>query len=414
MRASVPAGTPPAIRRHNRSAVLRVIRERGPISRLDISQDTALTPATVTHIMSELIAEGYVAEVGYGSSSAAGRRPILTDLVPHAILVAGVDIRPAGVTIALADVRANVLARSALPLLQNPDPIKTLDSIAEQIRNLVAAQQCTLSDLRGVGVGTVGLVDSVTGVNLYAASLSWQGVAIASELTSRLGVPVVVDNNVRTIAVAERLFGLGQHVADLLVMYVGSGIGSGLVIGREVFRSNKHYAGEIGHMIVAPGGQKCSCGSYGCLDTVASGRVLLARARTLAAQHPDSALAQLEASAGLTIENVMRAADSGDELAHTIVCEATEYLGLALANLVNVLNPELVVLAGPIIHGGATVTECVRSVVQRHSYVVRTMGIPSITVTSFGEQAAIRGAASLALDRFFYNPEENNSSSTRS
>ena len=110
----------------------------------------------------------------------------------------------------------------------------------------------------------------------------------------------------------------------------------------------------------------------------------------------------------------MRAARAGDNAARAIVCDATEYLGLALANLVNMLNPELVVLAGPIIHGGDTVIECIRSVVQRHSYVARTMGLSSIRFTSFGEDAAIRGAAALALDRFFYNVEENNHSSTRS
>jgi len=413
MRAFV-AGSPPAIRRHNRTAVLDTIREHGPISRLDISQITRLTPASVTNIVSELIADGYVAEVGPGVSFTAGRRPILIDLLPASVLVAGVDIRPAGVTIILADVRATVLCRSTLSLPQDPDPMDSLDRIAVQIRDLLAPQGHTVQDLRGIGVGAVGLVDSVTGVNLHAASLGWHNVAIAAELTARLGAPVAVDNNVRTIAVAEQLFGLGQDIADLLVFYVGAGgIGSGLVVGHEVFRSNKHYAGEIGHMIVVPGGQKCSCGSYGCLDTVASGRVLVERGRARAAQNGDSALAGLAARGELTVETIMRAAHSGDDAARTIVCEATEYLGLALANLVNVLNPELVVLAGPIIHGGDTVIECIRSVVQRHSYVARTMGLSSIRFTSFGEHAAIRGAASLALDRFFYNPEENNSLSTR-
>ena len=203
---------------------------------------------------------------------------------PLSVLVAGVDIRPAGVTIILADIRATVLCRCTLSLSPNPDPRDTLDRIAAQVKDLLAGQAAKPQDLLGLGVGAVGLVDSITGVNLYAASLGWHNVAIAAELTARLGAPVAVDNNVRTIAVAEQLFGLGQDMADLLVFYLGAGIGSGLVVGHEVFRSNQHYAGEIGHMIVSPGGQKCSCGSYGCLDTVASGRVLVERARAQAAQ----------------------------------------------------------------------------------------------------------------------------------
>lgn len=404
MASPVAGGNLPAVKRQNRSAVLRVLLMHGPISRLDVGRITGMHPATVSNIVAELISAGYVSEVGETISTRAGRRPILIALRSRSALVGAIDIRFTSVAVALSDIEANVVARTVLPLAAQPDPESTLDDIASALRGLLAASPGAAQSLLGVGVGCIGLADHTTGVNRLAASLGWRDVPIAQHLQARLGLPVVVDNNVRIMALGEKMFGLGKHVDNLIVVHVGWGIGAGFIIQHELFRGSDDYAGELGHITSLPDGEPCSCGGRGCLETVSSGRVMLAQARAAAQAEPDSPLGRLLSSQQLTLETVLQAAAAGDERAQAIVRRAARYLGLSIGNLASILNPELVIVAGAVLDAGEVFLAEARSAMEEASYVARASGKTAVAFTRFGLNAGFVGAASLALDRFFYNP----------
>ena len=261
--------------------------------------------------------------------------------------------------------------------------------------------------LLGVGVGAVGLVDYQSGVNRVAPGLGWHDVPLRDALRDRLGVPVTVDNNVRAMTLGEKLIGLARDVADFILIYVGWGVGSGLVIHHELYRGNGFYAGEVGHMMVDPEGLTCVCGNAGCLQTVASGMALVEAARRSADGHPESSLSGLVDRGDFSLETIAEQARLGDPFARSLVSRSAQTMGLAVANLVNVLNPGLVVLAGTLVYSDDYYLSIVDEIVQRRSFVASSAGGTPVVATSLGPLAGVRGAAALALDHYFYSNPSN-------
>ena len=288
----------------------------------------------------------------------------------------------------------------------------------------------------GVGVGASGLVDPEIGVNVVAPNLGWHDVPIREILARRLGVPIFVDNNVRAMALAEAMFGAGRGVNTLAFVYSRVGVGAGFVVGGDVYRGSRAGAGEIGHTTMIPaGGAPCRCGNTGCLETLVSEPEIVRQAQVLAARAPDSLLAlklttderqktKDEPSSGrfvlrpssfvgefgaddaldAPIERVFAAARGGDRETLAMLDERAFYMGTALANIVNLINPDMIILGGLFAAGADLMLPHIEETMRRRAFA-GLGGAVTLRVTSFGRRVGAVGAAALALDAFFYRQE---------
>jgi predicted NBD/HSP70 family sugar kinase len=262
----------------------------------------------------------------------------------------------------------------------------------------------------GIGVGASGLVDNKRGVNVLAPRLGWQDVPFKSLLENTTGLPVCVDNNVRSMALGEALFGSGRDVDVLAFVYGRIGVGAGFVVNGDLFRGSGAGAGEIGHMVILPrGGEICSCGNMGCLETLVSEHVLLEKAAAIVNQDPEGILAKALAQQkqNKPIENVFEAARNGDSKTLDMIKEHACYLGIALANLVNILNPKLILVGGMFSQGHDLILPTAEEKMRELAFAGLGEKV-EIAPTKFGWQAGVIGAASLVLNTYFYKPYEGN------
>jgi len=314
----------------NRSAILRLIASDGPIARMNIARRLGLSPATVTAVTRELVDQGLV-RVAERAPSSGGRPALLLELVGGAATAFGVKVAPDHLVGVLVDLEADILERFELPFeAEAPDAVE----------QLVRALSLWLDDagerppLLGVGLGVPGVFDSRTGL-LESPLLGWRGVALPALLQDRLGLPVFVDNDVNTLAVAERLYGRGRDVEHFITVTLGRGVGLGIIAGGDIYRGHRGGAGEFGHVTVVEKGPVCSCGKRGCLEALVADPALVAEARRRGVLSGRQGLAALR-----------KLAARGDEGALTVYDDAGALLGRAVSGLVNVLGPELVLVSG--------------------------------------------------------------------
>ncbi len=254
--------SPEDARRANRRLLLDLLRAEGPTSRADLARLTGLTPATVSNVTRDLLAEGLLADRGVQSGS-VGKPATLLGLEPGARVVVAADLSDADQLLVIeADLAGTVLARHHFPF-DGATGDDATDFVADRLGDIVAAAD---RPVLGVGVGTPGLVDD-QGIVRDAAHLAWGKVELATRLGDRLGLPTQVDNDANAAALAEVAFG-PTPATDLLLVRVGRGVGAGLVLDGEVRRGVRSAAGEIGHVVVDPEGNPCACGRRGCLETV--------------------------------------------------------------------------------------------------------------------------------------------------
>ena len=351
-------------RAHNAALVLRALYDHGPISRADVARMTSLTRTTVGEITQELLADGLVREIGRGPST-GGKAPILIELVDDSRHVVGLDLAELRFRGALVDLRGNV-ERTAERELGDADGAAALELVHELIEELREGHEGTLL---GIGVGTPGIVDAHSGTIRRAFNLAWRDLPLGDILRERYGVPVEVANDSRAAALAIHLFGdPAQRTQNLIAITVGRGIGAGLILGGELFHGDGIGAGEIGHTTVVDDGSPCDCGRFGCLETVASSRAVLARATEEAAEDGSSFLGRRMAKNGvLLLDDVAAGVAAEDDGARSVMLSAGRYLGQSVATLIGVLDVERIVLHGSVTGLGDPWLEAVRDEAKRRS-----------------------------------------------
>jgi glucokinase-like ROK family protein len=303
--------------------------------------------------------------------------------------------------VAVADLHGQLASPLDLahPLERTPEEV--LAETVTLVRQVIEQSGVNPKTVLGVGVGASGLVNPHTGVNVLAPNLGWRDVPIRDWLTERLDLPVVVENNARAMALGEATFGAGRDVQALAFVYARVGVGAGVVVDGKLFRGSAAGAGEIGHTTIIPtGGDPCRCGNTGCLETLVSEPAIVRRAELLAAGDKAGILAtQLREGEGRPFDRVLAAARAGDAATVAMLKEQACYMGIALANLVNVLNPNLIVLGGIWAQGEDLLPSAIEKTMRQRAFA----GLGErLETTSFGPQAGIVGAAALALDAFFY------------
>lgn len=380
-------GTPKAdqalLRDHNRGLVLNLLRTQGPLSRTTLAQKTGLAPSVLTRLVRTLIQEGVVREIGKAQSN-GGRRPTLISLNPTWACAIGVKVEKNRLLGARVDLLGNIQARSALPFPPSPPP-----NLFYQLTHSLV-DRLSQGRILGVGIGVSGFVDPRSGVDLYSPILGWLEVPVRGPLEELLGLPVWVENDVNALTLAECWYGAGRRFRNFVCVTVGEGIGAGVVIEGDLYRGATGGAGELGHTTLHPEGPRCRCGERGCLEVYASDQFLSAQAQKLGFQD---------------IPQLIQAARSGHGPAKDAFAAMGRALGIGCKNLVNLLNPEAIVLGGERLDAWELFLPAFEEEVRRHSFPKEAEEL-AIVPAQLGEDGFLIGAATLAVQEFFRLPTE--------
>lgn len=374
-------------------SVLRLLWDEQRISRAEIARRCGLSRSTVTEIVDELLPTELIAEVGIGPSR-GGRPPIVLEFNYQAGCILGVDMGAAHVAVTLTDLRGRVLAWQDRfhPVRTDPDGTRAL--IAELCAACLAAKPGSRRRLVGIGIAVPCPVDPAHPDRFTELVLpDWHGRGGFEQLRTRYRVPLFVENDANLGALAERWWGAGRGIDDFAYVKVATGVGSGHFVEGRIYRGATGVAGEIGHMAIDPRGKPCVCGLRGCLATLVGAPALVERATELLARHPDSMLSGTRP----TIETIENAALAGDPLGLQVAQEAAQHLGIAIAGLLNLMNPRLVILGGGLSLLGDLLLEPLRDVI-RNRTLVSSLAAANVQTSELGSQSIAIGAATLVLD----------------
>jgi len=389
-----PLGNRDLIRAINRSTILNVIKTHAAIPRAEIARLTGLSPATVSAISAELIQDNLVFEKETGDSS-GGRRPIMLAINPHGGCVVGIKLMEDHALGALTDLEATPLGKQSYTLTDTSPPA-VARALSELVSELLSNSENPTANLMGVGVGLAGIVDSAQGLVRQSPFFGWTDVPLRELIQDRVNVPVYLDNDVNTLAFAEKWFGAGRGIDNFLVVTFGRGIGLGIVVNGQFLHGARGSAGEFGHTVIQPGGELCACGKRGCLEMYASEPAMLRESAQAFQQGRLSSLPN-------TPEEMVLLAEEGEIAAQEIFAQAGRLLGQSIANLINIFNPERILINGEGVRAGTWLFEPMQAAIDEHTMPSLRQDV-SILVEPLGDDAWARGAASLVLHELFESP----------
>jgi N-acetylglucosamine repressor len=389
--AKSPRGSRKLIRALNRSSVLYSIMRFGPISRTEVAERTGLSAATITGITAELIDADIIFEKEAGDSS-GGRRPILLSINPQGGYVVGLKLTETNITAALLDLEANLIDTLVCGF-KNHTVSDAINSLEASVRDLLQSNALQEGQLLGVGVGLAGIVDAEQGVLQHSPIFGWHDFNLKEALEDRLEVPVYIDNDVNTLTLTEKWFGAGKGVDHFLTVTIGRGVGLGIVIDGQLYHGAHGGAGEFGHPVIDPAGLPCECGKRGCLETIVSDPALVRAA---------ASSAHLSYSVN-DISDLVALGQAGDPGAREIFAFAGDALARGVANLINVLCPQLIIISGEGIRAGDLIFEPMFAALPNYIMPGLREHV-EIRIDQWEDHAWARGAAGIVLRDFFESP----------
>lgn len=380
--------------------ILRLVWREHKISRAEISRRLALSRSTVTDLMKDLMSLNFILEDGVGESS-GGRRPIVLKFNDDARVVLGVDVGATHVSVAMTNLRGKILLWKEIKHPARKDPEGTKEIICRLCDEFLATVKHKNEMLLSIGISFPSPIDPKHPEYISENIIpDWQGKSGIKELRDKYNVPVWIDNDANLGALAEHWWGAAKRVNDLLYIKISNGIGAGLILGGKLYRGAKGIAGEMSHMSVDPNGRQCGCGLRGCLATTISAWALEGRVETLSVLYPDSPLVKGNSDI-IAIED---AALNKDPLALQIVNEAAEQLSIAITSLINMLNPDMILIGGSLSRLDDILLDPIRAKIGVCS-LVNTVSKPQIRIGELGSKAIAIGAATLAIQQAFSDPK---------
>lgn len=373
------------LRERNRERVLGALRERGRISQADIARMTGLSRTTVHTLVSELKDSGAVHEVETSAHEIRGGRPAVQLMLQDSLLaVVGIDFGHSHVQVAVADIAHNVLAERRCDLDVSHDARKALDTAARMVDEVLEEGRVERKSVTAAGIGIPGPVDRGRGTAGSATILpGWTGVRIGKEIEQLLGIPVEIENDANLGALAEMTWGAGRECSNFAYIKAATGIGAGIVVDGRLLRGASGTAGEIGHTTLDESGAMCYCGNRGCLETVASGPAIVA----LVSQGQPGIL---------TLGQVIELAAGGDMRCRRAISDAGREMGVAIAGLCNLINPERVIVGGLLSRAGELLLQPIREAIRRHAVFAAAERV-EVVAADFVERAELLGSLALAL-----------------
>lgn len=379
----------------NLNRLLNLIRLKAPVSRPELAVASGLSPATVLALTNELNERGLVIETGTASAP-RGRRPALLEIDPAGCYAIGLMIREYETVGSIINLHGSIVASLHWDLRLNEQGDEVVERIAELVRELIARNEVASGRIIGVGCAVSGYVDSQSGICVDSWQLGWHDFALGPLLAKRLGIPVLVSNNVTCISCYELLFGRGQIYQTFLTVALGRGLGLGIVLNGEIFSGSTGGAGEFGHTVAVMDGRRCECGNQGCLEEYVAHRGVLATYRELL-----NAGGFTEARPEL--EQLLDSS-SGDQLATLALQKAGRLFGAGLATVVNLFNPACIIITGEGIEYGERFFEPARQTLREHTFSRLASSLSVDLEPWSGYESWTRGAGALVLSQFLFAP----------
>jgi glucokinase-like ROK family protein len=379
---------PDARRQRNRERLMASLREAGSASRADLARRTGLSRTTVASLVAELEDDGVLVERENGTSGGAtprgGRPPRLLSFGRSAGVAIGIDFGKRHLRVAAADLSHAILAEAERPARAEDPAEAGLDAAVALVEEVMADAGVAHSEVIGVGMGLPGPIDRRSGrVGSSSILPGWVGVRAAEELSSRLGLPVVVDNDANLGALAELHWGAAAGHLNVAYLKVSTGIGAGLIVDGRLFHGTGGMAGEIGHAIVDEQGPVCRCGKRGCLETLAGASALVQ-------------LLEPRLERTISTAELLELAEAGDSGARRVIADAGMHIGGVLATLCDLLNPELIVVGGDLSGAGEVLLDPMREQVHRNAIPATARDV-EIVAGVLGPRAELLGGLALVL-----------------
>jgi glucokinase len=313
--------------------------------------------------------------------------------------IAGIDLGGTTIQTVLTDEDYNIVTKYKSDTLAEEGPAAVIGRMMDAIDHVLEESNLSKKDLLGIGLGIPGLMDIEKGISLFAGNLSWENIQVLQPFKDRFQVPVYMDNDVRVNALGEWYFGAGRGVKNMVLITLGTGVGAGIIIDGKMLRGPQSAAGEVGHMIIVEDGPACTCGSRGCLEVFASATGMMRRCKELMLENRDSLLWQMCEGDIDKVRTYMidKAHDQGDKVGLQVMAETAYYLGIGLTNVVNIFNPELVVIGGGVSKAGERLLGPAREFVNKRAMVVQRQHYKLVAAQMLDE-AGMLGACTLVKE----------------
>lgn len=393
------------VRNFNKHTAVDLIRFAGRgISRTGLAEEMGLTRPAVTGIVNDLISNDIILETE-NRATASGRPPVVLEINPERGLVAAVDMGAMHLSVALGDFSARILEETEVKFNIADGPSECL-KVADLILNeLLHKRGYSTSDLAAVGVGVPGPVIAEMGTVMAPPIMpGWDRYPIRKTLEDQWGTSVTLNNDAELGALGEWAYGAGRGEKNLAFIKVGSGIGAGLIINKQIYGGTTGSAGEIGHLTVDENGPLCACGNHGCLEAFAGGHAIAAQAKKLVASGKRTLLSETNIDL-ITARDVVEAARRGDLAAQEILKRSGTFVGIAIAGLINLMNPSTVIIGGGVAQVGDLLTGPIRQAVHARSLRASEHGV-RITMAMLGRRSSLIGALVQAISIAIHNAVE--------
>jgi predicted NBD/HSP70 family sugar kinase len=385
-------------------SILQLIHSRSNYSRLDLARKTGLSPALITSIVRGLIERELVSEAP-AVSSLVGRKPIPLEIRGDAGYVIGVDIGSYYSRVVITDMKGGIVYKHQIETGIPDGRVRVLQRVFECVHHAIEAAKVSHEKILGMGIAHSGVIDTERGLVLSfprpGQMTQWQNVPLQAIFEDEFHVPCLLEDSVRTMATAERSFGLGRDVDDFLFVEVGMGIGAAIFVEGKLYRGGGGKAGEFGHITVDENGPLCSCGNNGCLESVASCAAIIQAGRFAVERGVDSRIRDLAGGdlSQISIEVIAQAAAKNDSLAFRVLQESSSYIARGLADLVNLLNPRLIIFGGALFRAAPQLLADPLKRIIRQRSLEKSSNDVQLELSPLGGEAGALGASRMIATR---------------
>lgn len=400
------------VKSFNKHAALDLIRFSGAgMSRTELAEQMGLTRAAVSLIVNDLLESRVVMEAE-SRSVPSGRPPIVLEINPERGLVGAIDMGATHMSIAVADFAARIHQETEIAIDIKDGPEVCIALADRMLKQILASQGLSVSHLSAIGVGVPGPVITEAGMVVSPPIMpGWDHYPIRASLEKAWGCPVTLNNDAELGALGEWAYGAGRGEKNIAYIKVGSGVGAGLILNKQIYGGTTGAAGEIGHLTIDENGPLCNCGNHGCLEAFAGGHAIARQGQALAQSGKRTLLASLPVES-ITAQEVAEAARRGDLHAQEILSRAGTYIGIAIAGLINLFNPSVVIIGGGVAQVGDMLTTPIRQAVRERAMRASEQGV-RITTAMLGRRSVLIGATVQAINVAIHAAAENRNSTSK-
>jgi len=382
----------------NRINILRLIRRHSKISRPELSEQSGLSSPSVSRVVQILIEGGLVKEAGTGESR-GGKKPKLLEFAGADNIIIGIDLGASEIHGVLSNLNAEIIEEIKEPTPQPAGFDAVMRTIDRMIDSLLNHPDCRRDRIMGIGMAVEGLINRSLNIVEYAPAFNWTNVDIRGPVTRHTGLPVIFDNTARAMAIGELWYGVGQRHDHFICVHAGSGIGAGIITDGNPLYGTTGKAGEFGHFYFNPDSQiRCRYGNAGCLEALSSSNAIIHAVQRRLKSGTGSLLARnsVENPSDITLKMVIDAAKKGDSLAWNVFDHAAEYLGIGIAGLINLFNPDAIVIGGDLARAGDILFDRLKKTINARALKIIARDVPILPAT-FKERAVVTGSVALIL-----------------